>query len=113
MFDVPARAAPTVMAALDPAIYTGTVPRIVTRRRAATDGRVKPGHDGWGGRCTPSVSRTLCGLVYLDSARISSRIVGSRRLASHLAVADAAEAIGEVHQRFVEPHERRKNDIQA
>jgi hypothetical protein len=41
MFDVPAPAAQTVMAGLDPAIYTGTVPRIVTQRRAATDGRVK------------------------------------------------------------------------
>ena len=33
--------APTVMAGLDPAIYTGTLPRIVARRRAAIDGRVQ------------------------------------------------------------------------
>jgi hypothetical protein len=51
------------MAGLDPAIYTGTVPRIVTRRRAATDGRVKPGHDDWGGRCKPSASQTFGGLI--------------------------------------------------
>ena len=38
-------ARPLVMAGLDPAICRGTVSRIITRRRAAIDGRVKPGHD--------------------------------------------------------------------
>ena len=73
-FDVPAPPAQPIGVGLDPAIYTGTVPRIVAHRRAAKDGRVKPGHDGWGGRwhdgwggrCTPSVSRALCGLVLLE-----------------------------------------------
>ena len=62
-FDLPAPAAPTVMAGLDPAIYRGTALGYDPRQGAATDGRVKPGHDGWSGRCTSSVSRALCGLV--------------------------------------------------
>jgi len=42
-FDVPAPPAQPIGVGLDPAIYTGTVPRIVAHRRAAKDGRVKPG----------------------------------------------------------------------
>jgi len=42
--------APTVMAGLDPAICRGTAPGYYPRHGAAIDGRVKPGHDGWGGR---------------------------------------------------------------
>jgi hypothetical protein len=33
------------MAGLDPAIYRGTALRYYPRHSAATDGRVKPGHD--------------------------------------------------------------------
>jgi hypothetical protein len=36
---------PLVMAGLDPAIYRGTEPGYDPRHGAATDGRVKPGHD--------------------------------------------------------------------
>ncbi len=39
------------MAGLDPAICRGTALGYYPQHGAATDGRVKPGHDGWGGRC--------------------------------------------------------------
>jgi hypothetical protein len=51
------------MAGLDPAIYRGTALGYDPRHGAATDGRVKPGHDGWGGQCKPSVSQAFGGLV--------------------------------------------------
>jgi hypothetical protein len=55
------RPSPTVMAGLDPAIYRGTALGYDPRHGAATDGRVKPGHDGWG-RAVP-VRQTFGGLV--------------------------------------------------
>ncbi len=39
------------MAGLDPAICRGTALSYYPRHGAGIDGRVKPGHDGWGGRC--------------------------------------------------------------
>jgi hypothetical protein len=42
---------PTVMAGLDPAICRGTALGYDPRHGAAIDGWVKPGHDGWSGRC--------------------------------------------------------------
>ena len=51
------------MAGLDPAIYRGTALGYDPRQGAATDGRVKPGHDE-GGRAVP-VRQTFDVLVRL------------------------------------------------